>query len=233
MIKIKVFKATDNLESCQRFVEGHMRVLKVFGITMITSANIEWFLDPNTYVILVESEDEKVLGGARVQIAKGDYKLPIETAVNSLDKNITNLIQGYTKSGAGEICGLWNSREVAGMGIGSIFLTRVGVAIADFLNLQTLFALCSQVTVPNALKAGFIIEKSIGNNGTLYYPKDDLLATVVILKDVSRLSSAEPSEKEKIFNLRKNPQQKIVESSTRGEIEIEYNLDIRTSHNIK
>jgi hypothetical protein len=226
MIKIRVFRAIDDIESCLKYVEGHIRVLKVFGITMITSAKTEWFYNPNTYVIIAESEDKKVLGGARLQIAKGEYQLPIETAVTELDGKITEIIRDHAKFGTGEICGLWNSREVAGMGIGSIFLTRVGVAIADFLNLTSLFALCAPATVPNALKAGFVIETSIGNNGTLYYPKDDLIATVVLLKDVPLLSLANYEEKESIFSLRKNPRQTTIKYSPKGEIKIEFDLII-------
>ncbi len=226
MIKFRVFRAIDSMESCQRYVEGHMKVLKIFGITMITSANIEWFLDPNTYVIIVESEDKKVLGGARLQIAHRETDLPIESAVSHLDSRMTELIHHHIPEGTGEICGLWNSREVAGMGVGSIFLTRVGVAIADFLNLKTLFALCAPVTVSNAIKAGFEVETSIGNNGTLYYPKDDLLATVVILRDVKNLPTADPMEKEKIFSMRQNPHQIVIENTPKGEVEIEFNLSI-------
>lgn len=228
MIKIRVFRAIDDIESCRKYVEGHIRVLKVYGITMITSAKTEWFHDPNTYVIIAESEDKKILGGARLQIAKGTYELPIEKAVKDLDKKITETVREHAKYGTGEICGLWNSREVAGMGIGSIFLTRVGIAIADFLNLTTLFALCAPVTVANALKAGFIVKTSIGNNGTLYYPKDDLIATIVVLKDVPLLSSANPEEREQVFSLRQDPLQTIIRDSPKGEVKIEFDLVIHS-----
>src|SRR4051812_33998994 len=93
---IKAFRAVDNLADCQKYVEGHMKVLKIFGITMITSANIEWFMDPYTYVVLVESESgDKVYGGARIQVAGGQYPLPIEKAVFELDDTIYNFIKKY------------------------------------------------------------------------------------------------------------------------------------------
>ncbi|MBX9850351.1 MAG: hypothetical protein K2X86_01175 [Cytophagaceae bacterium] len=227
-IIIRVFKAVDDLESCQKFVEGHMKVLKIFGITMITSANIEWFVDPNTYVILVESKDRtKVLGGARIQIAGGKKPLPIETAVADMDPSIHEMVKTHAEKGTGELCGLWNSREVAGLGVGSIFLTRVGVAISTFFQLHSLFALCAPITVDIGRKAGFVIETSLGINGTFYYPKEDLLATAVVLRNTTTLESAEEFEKERIFDLRKNPLQTTREKGPRGEVDIEYNLIIK------
>lgn len=227
MIKIRVFKAIDNLESCQKYLEGHMRVLKVYGITMITSANIEWFLDPNTYVIIAESEDEsKIYGGARIQIANGTLPLPIETAVSEIDSNVHDMIDKLSENGTGELCGLWNSREVAGYGLGSIYLGRVGVAISTFLDINTLFALCAPSTVKNCIKVGFQVETTLGNDGTFYYPKDDLIATAVLLKDVKELSTADTFERKCIMDLRNNPKQKKNEQGIKEPFTITYDLQI-------
>ncbi len=66
MIKIRVFRAVDEPETCQRWIEGHVKLLTLFGITSITSAKPVWVTDPATYVILAESPSgDKVLGGAR------------------------------------------------------------------------------------------------------------------------------------------------------------------------
>jgi hypothetical protein len=228
MIKIRVFRAIDDIESCQRYVEGHIRVLKVYGITMITSAKTEWFYDPNTYVIIAESEDgEKVFGGARIQIANTNFPLPIETAVQELDGSIHELVNRLSKNGGtGELCGLWNSREVAGYGLGSIYLGRVGVAIATSLNLSSLFALCAPATVKNCIQVGFKVETSLGNDGLFYYPKDDLLATAVLLNDTVQLSSADPYERECIFDLRSNPIQTKIEQGIKKPFTLIYQLKI-------
>ncbi len=227
MIKIRAFRAIDEFETCQKFVEGHMRILKVFGITMITSANIEWFMDPLTYVIVAESEDGKVLGGARVQIAGGKYPLPIESAVADLDNNIYEVVRQYALEGTGELCGLWNSREIAGMGIGSVFLTRTAVCIAPTLKLRSLFALCAPYTVTMAKRAGFEIATFLGNEGTFYYPKEDLLATAVLLSDTHTLLTAEEEDREEIFSLRENPLQIREEEGRRHKFELLYDLNIQ------
>lgn len=227
MIKIRIFRAIDSLESCQKYVEGHMRVLKVYGITMITSANIEWFVDPNTYVIIAESEDEtKVYGGARIQIAGGKLPLPIETAVSEMDTSIHNLVSTLSEDGTGELCGLWNSREVAGYGLGSIYLGRVGVAVSSMLKLKTLVALCAPTTVKNCIRVGFEVENRLGNEGTFYYPKDDLIATAVLLKNTFTLETADPFERECILSLREHPVQIKEEQGIKEPFTVSYDLQI-------
>ena len=204
-----------------------MKILKNFGITMITSANIEWFMDPLTYVIVAEdTETTKVLGGARVQVAGPQYPLPIEKAVTELDESIHDVVKQYSVEGTAELCGLWNSREVAGLGIGSIFLTRTAVAIAPQIGIKSMFALCAAYTIQMAQKAGYQIATFIGNNGTFYYPKDDLVATAMVLPDVNTLDTAHADEKAEILSLRENPTQIKTEEGRRGPFDILYELAI-------
>ena len=39
-IVIKAFRAPDDKEACHRFVDGHMKVLKIYGITMLSLIHI-------------------------------------------------------------------------------------------------------------------------------------------------------------------------------------------------
>jgi hypothetical protein len=227
-IVIKAFRAPDDKAACHKFVDGHMKVLKIYGITMITSANIEWFDDPDTYVILVESEDgEKVYGGARVQIAGGKYRLPIEKAVMTMDNHVSEVVNEYAKYGTAEFCGLWNSREVAGLGIGSMYLGRAAVAITRQLKLTTLFGLAAPATVKNSMRVGFEVATFLGNNGTFYYPKEDLIATAVIINDTENLPTAEPDERTIIQDLRLNLFQHKHEQGPKGRtLDVVYDLAI-------
>lgn len=225
---IKAFRASDDIDTCARYLEGHIDVLKVFGITMITTANKDWFEDPDTYVIIVQSEDKKkVYAGARIQIAKGKYQLPIEKALTKFDSNIHSFVENRMENGIGELCGLWNSREVVGFGIGSLYLGRIGTAISTQLKLKTLFALCAPITVKNCIKMGYLIETSLGNEGTFYYPKEDLIATVVTLADTSSFLTADTKEKDIILDLRNNLIQHKIETGPRGQtVDINFNLAI-------
>jgi hypothetical protein len=228
MIRLRVFRAIDERETCEKFVEGHVKILKVFGITMITSAKAEWMDDPLTYVIVAEdSEDQRVLGGARVQIAGGKLPLPLEDAVQRYDPNVHAEVEKNVANGTCELCGLWNSREIAGLGIGSFFLTRVAVCIAPQLSMKTMFALCAPYTVEMAEKVGFTVATFLGDKGEFLYPKEGLVATAVFLRDSATLSTADHNEREEIFSLRNNLKQTRTEMGRRKEFELMYDLEIQ------
>lgn len=227
MIKIRAFRAIDDKEACLKFIFGHTNVLANIGVNKVTSSNHDWMYNPAVFVIIVESTDgEKVYGGARIEVASGIAKLPIESATGFMDDQIYALVKEYASMGTGEICGLWNSREVAGMGIGSVFLTRACVTIAEQIGLKSLFALCAPYTVKMAQDVGYSIEYNLGNKGTFYYPKLDLLATAMILKDVDTLSLASEHEHQSIIALRKNLNQTRREQIKNKEVEITFELQI-------
>lgn len=228
MIQIRTFRAPDDPEACEKFIIGHKKLLEIFGITKITSNRQDWVDDENTIVILVEDKDTKtVYGGARLQVVSGKYSLPIETALGKYDAAIHQMVKSdFHAGGTSELCGLWNSREVAGMGIGSYILCRVGASIASQLTLGSIFVLCAPITVRMGKRVGAVVENTLGNEGLFYYPKDDLIATAMRLRDINDLSYADKSEQEKILSLRENPHQLIMERGPRGTFEVEYNLKI-------
>lgn len=228
MVRLRAFKAIDDKESCLRFLKGHEKVLTSIGVEKVTSSNMEWIENPAAYVIVVEVEgEEEVLGGARVHAHGGTQELPIVEATGYLDDNINPMVEKeHDNGGTGEICGLWNSRKVAGMGFGSLFLTRAAVAISCDIGLSSLFALCAPYTVKTAEYFGYKKIDSLGNNGTFYYPKLDLVATAMLLPDTKSLECAELNEKERIFSLRNNPIQTVVEDNRKRQVEIGYDLEI-------
>jgi hypothetical protein len=225
--KFRVFKPLDDKESCERYIEGHRKVLEVYGVTKVTSANTDWKYDPDTFVIIAESEDRsKVYGGGRIQIRTDKVRMPLEDAIAILDDRIYEYVDKIGNYQVAEFCGLWNSKEVAGYGIGSIFLGRVGVSIITQLNLKYLMALCSPATLRNCMKVGFEVITELGNKGTFYYPKEDLVATALIIRDIENLPHADPQEREAIFNLRQLPLQHSHESGPKGELEIIFDIEI-------
>ncbi len=226
-LRFRAFRAVDDRQSCERYLEGHQHVLKVFDIAHITSAKPIWMDNPNCYIIMLESlYSDRVYGGARIQIADGVHPLPIEDAIANLDRNVSRLVSEKSLDGTGELCGLWNSREVAGYGLGSIFLGRTSISVINQLNIKSLFALCAPATLRNCLKSGFEIERSLGNKGAFYYPKSDLIATALLMNDPIGLSKTLPSEREFILDLRNSPNQLKVETTLKGPLAIEYDLSI-------
>lgn len=227
VVRLRVFRAIDDPYSCNLFVKGHEHVLKSIGITKVTSSQDEWVRNPAVFVIIVESLDKKkVYGGARIHVSGGSEPLPIEQAIGPLDSKIYNLVYDYSQQGAGEGCGLWNSREISGYGIGSIFLTRAGIAISSQIGIKSLFSLCAPYTVKLAQSVGYEIETSLGNNGTFYYPKLDLVATSMILKDINNLTINNCENIESINSLRENLNVVRIEELRSKKIEIHYSLEI-------
>ncbi|WP_018616812.1 hypothetical protein [Segetibacter koreensis] len=204
-IKIRAFRAIEDPDTCLRFISGHRRVLSIYGIENITTNTDDWMYNPAIFVIVVESLDgEKLYGGARVQAANGINPLPIEEATGKMDPKIYEIVKYYSQFGAAELSGLWNSKEVAGFGIGSLFPSRVAVAIAEQIGVKVLFTLCSPTTVRFKSWIGGTEMENIGDKGTFYYPNLDLLATALYTEDAINLPEAHPREREKIFFLRKN-----------------------------
>jgi hypothetical protein len=226
-VRLRAFRAIDDPKSCELFVQGHAQVLTNIGITKLTSSNDKWTSNKAAFVVIVESLDkEKVYGGIRLHVAGGNEPLPIEQATGKLDPEVFDLVEEYAQYGTGEVCGLWNSREIAGYGVGSIFLSYVCVAITTQVGLQSLFALCAPYTVKMAENLGYMTEESIGNKGTFSYPKLDLIATTMILKDPDMLSTATEEDKASVFKLRDNLNSVRVERLRDKEIKIHYEIEI-------
>ena len=212
------------------YIDGHRKVLESYGVTKVTSANVEWKDDPHTYLIVAESPDTgKVLGGGRIQVRSQMTPMPMESAIAILDGRIYAYVNAIGNYNVAEFCGLWNSKEIAGYGVGSIILGQVGVAISPALGISHLMALCSPATLRNCQRVGFEIIREIGNNGTLYYPKEDLVATSLIISDLHNLPTATPDDRERIYSLRTQPNQSTSMEGPKGALEIEFALDIHAS----
>lgn len=227
-IRIRAFRAVDDPVTCQKFIDGHRTVLEHHGIRKVTSSNDSWALNPAVFVVVVESMDgEKLYGGSRVHAANGITPLPIEEATGYMDEKIYAIVADCAQYGTGELCGLWNSKEVAGLGVGSLFPSIAAVVIAEQIGLTTMFSLCSPATVRFNQWIGSDILKSVGNEGTFYYPKLDLLATAVFLPDAVSLANAHPREREKMLQLRKNLRSVSMERSPFKNISVKVHYDLQ------
>ena len=223
--RIKGYRASDDIETSLRYAEGHRKVLEAYGIRQVTSTVHNWLEDPNTYVLIVESEDgSKIYGGTRVQVRSPNLKMPMEDAIAKIDKRIYSYVDAIGDYNVAEFCGLFNSREVAGYGIGSLYLCRIAMAVSGLVGIKHLLALCSPITLLMSERIGFEVLKDLGNNGTFYYPKEGLIATSLIARDLVNLPVATDEEREKIFSLRENPKQTVTENGRRGELTIIYDI---------
>lgn len=217
----------DDVDATEKYIYGHLKVLESYGITKVTSADRSWALNPHVYLILFESmEDFRILGGGRIQLRTENFPLPFELAIRDIDPKIIDYMAGFSDLEVAEYCGLWNSREVAGYGIGSIYLVRVGIAILPQLHLKKLFGLSSPVTLSISKSVGYEVISLLGDNGSFYYPKEGLIATALEINDIEVLTNAQESERDYIFDLRKKINFKTVESGPKGEMELQFELQI-------
>jgi hypothetical protein len=225
-LELKLFRAIENLSLCEKFLEGHLNVLKVYGVTQVTTANNDWFFNPNVYVILVLKPDGSAHGGVRIHVANEAFKLPFEEATEHIDKNVCDYIHNLANAGGtGELCGLWNSKEIGGMGIGTTFLMRAGIALTcKVIPIATLLALCAQHTYNICIEKGFESILELGDKGVFIYPKDDLIASAVIIKEPLILKNATNIEREYIFKLRNDLKMTSLEETPKGVIQLNYNL---------
>lgn len=222
-ITFQSFTAIHEPELCERYLEGHVQVLKDYGITNITTNNRLWMELPNVHGVVAIDEEGEIVGGVRVHIADGVHPLPVEKAVGYMDAKVTAVINEYFDEGTGELCGLWNAKSVAGIGI-SLLLVRAGIAIVNQIKLGSLFTICGDYTMPMVRRVGFIVEDSLGNKGEFFYPKDDYIARVLRKMNAETLETADEYDRERILDLRYNPEQHTIEQGPKGEIDVDYHL---------
>jgi hypothetical protein len=230
MIFVKVVKAVDDMDVCKEYIEGHRKVLKDFGIESISSNNIEWFFDPNVYCYLAYNPNNEMIGGIRIQVADGINSLPVEKAIGKIDPKIHDFINSYINNGGiGELCGLWISNNVRGMGISNI-LIRSAISTINQLNFVTLTGICAGYSLNMFKSVGFVVNKELGFDGDFQYPNENYVANVVGILNGIELNSASAIERARIFLLRSNPVSTQIELCPKGELNITYDLLLKTEN---
>jgi hypothetical protein len=177
-LRFRAFKATENPELCEKYLDGHVSVLVNYGITNITTNNRDWMKWDTVYCVIAEKEDGTVVGGVRTQVADGVNPLPVEKAIGKMDPNIHEIVKQYLQEGVGELCALWNAKEVAGMGL-SIMLVRAGISTLNQINCRTLMGICADYTLKMFRKVGFVVDTSLGEGGEFTYPNENYVARVL------------------------------------------------------
>jgi hypothetical protein len=229
MIHLRAFRAIDEYESCLAFAEGHRRVLEGFDLGNITTNNIDWATDPHVYVVVAYHRDtHEILGGIRVHITDGSVALPVENAVYHFDPAIRTMVETYSlNGGTSELCGLWNSRSLApNLGI-TINLVVAGMALCSQLPVTSIFTIVASYTLKIALRMGFRIERTLGNDGEFVYPNSNYIARVLSMNPQT-LDHTYEIFKSKILDLRANPcLTRLEEVSSTKTVEYSHYLELK------
>lgn len=223
-LRIRSFRAVNDPLSAKAYAKGHLDVLNNFGLNL-SSANEDWQTRDGVFAVLIESCDgQTIYGGARIELYTGLDHLPIETAISEEAPEISRFLKSRKGRRIGEICGLWNSLQVAGLGIGSTYSIRCAIALAGLIGVEELVALCSPYTYRIANEYGFTLLTQVGIQGAIPYAGANEIAHITFQGDVRNLSGAKISEKMIIESLRKEPRQIRNEEGRKGPIEVHYFL---------
>lgn len=227
-LKFRAFRAVSDPDACLQFREAHRNVLRDYGITNITTNTDRWMHHPGTYCLVARSaDDDKIVGGVRIQISDEATPLPVEMAIGEMDRAIHQLIVNLRNAGGvGELCALWNARSVSGMGV-SLLLVRAIVASSNQLPITTLVCICADYTLQMFKNVGFIVDNSLGLNGEFPYPNVNYTARVLGIMDPHSLDAATEVNRLRMQSLRENPQQHFTESGAVGKIDAEYDLTFK------
>jgi len=224
VFSIRSFKPEKDKSSSERFAQGHLEVLNAFGFKL-SSASESWMHDPKTFGILIESpENHRVYGGARVHLNNGKNPLPVIAAIDREAPEIADYIKSHDNIVLGELCGLWNSMSIAGMGVGSVFSIRAAIALAGMIGVDSMIALCSVHSYRMAHKYGFNLVETVGTGGEIPYAGAKQIARLTIQKDIKNLPGADPEELRIIQNLREQPLQTITDKLRDEFIELRFDL---------
>lgn len=220
------FRAINDREACDRFEDGHIGILKAYGIETITTNNSIWKFDPNVWVIMVEEiESGTLIGGIRVQKYDGRNELPMVKAIAHLDGRIAGEIDAEFAGGTGECCGMWVSRRGFGKGIAPL-LCRASVAISDQIGVHSLFCLVAHYTLEMVKDIGFKVMTHLGDEGHFKYPDDRYKAYAMKYDDILDVSAALPFEQDRYKSLREKRIQIHTEFSQGKEVQVHYNFDL-------
>tara|TARA_R110001592_G_scaffold247051_1_gene509075 strand:- start:2704 stop:3456 length:753 start_codon:yes stop_codon:yes gene_type:complete len=224
-LKVRGFRTVDEPILCEQYLNGHVKVLADFGITNITSNNNLWIQNPNIYCLIVEDyETNEMMGGIRIQLADGILPLPVEDAVGYMDTRIYEMVNSFALNGGiGELSGLWIDNRLRGLGVG-VYMVRAAIASSNQLNFKTMTGICGDVTLKMFNNVGFVVDKSIGNNGQFYYPNDELIAHLVGILNAVTLEHAAEYDKKIMESLRANIKQQRIEEDTGKQVIIDYNI---------
>ena len=192
------FRAIDEPLLSQQYLEGHVKVLTDYGIENVTTNNSTWMKNPHVYCVVAQDVlSKEILGGVRIQLADGIYPLPVEGAIGKMDQSIFDKVEYYAKEGGiGESCGLWISKKVKNLGL-SRYLMWSSISSANQLRFGTLLGICAGYTLKLFGQIGFVVDKSLGENGDFPYPNEKYIAHVIgILNAITMTLLADPNAEE-------------------------------------
>ena len=223
-VNIVAFRAVDDYKACLSYMHGHRKVLAVHGFTHFLSNEESWMFNPDTIVAMVWDKDMKTpLGGARFERRTKGNLLSFERVLMKDEPEVVKHVNRRVRGGTGEVCGLWNSKDVAGWNT-SILLVRAVLVTLYQAGHNSTFAFNARYTNRIPMRLGFERLKIIGTNGYVPYPDDRFLAAIWRYECKKGLSRAYQYEAETMKKLIAEPKQQIIEKDIYNNLDVSYDL---------
>ena len=230
--RIEAFQAVENAEYSRLFHNGHTGVLTELGLTNLNSAEPSWMSDPNVFVLIAIDQDEEVVAGLRIhRYNSPEGTLPIIESIKDQDSVIIPIIQRCLPGGTAEACGLWSAKKVFGKGLTPLLCIAAIPVMAD-IGLTNFFCFAAPYTEKMIKTNGLIEVSEIGDNGRLPYPTPEFISIVLKNPDIFSMEYADEFNRERVFQLMKEPIATFFEDSPRGSIEVHYDLRLKKGHEI-
>jgi hypothetical protein len=232
--EVRVFRADQYPERCHALVDGHQAVLAAYGIQKLATFNRDWIGNPNVLVVAaianesgVDGLDERILGGARMHLAESVESMPLIQAIGNQDPNLASFMAPFVEEGAYELGGMWNSIELAGMGVEATFLIKAAMATLTMVSGRHLFALTSPVTRRMQAPLGFLTAEGIGNDGYFTYPTPKLRATIARYTFPEHLEIAHKDVKEMLEGIWQDPEGMVHRvQGPKGELKLQFKIEV-------
>ncbi|MFM7234024.1 MAG: hypothetical protein ACKO7B_16115 [Flavobacteriales bacterium] len=230
--RIEAFQAVEHPEYCTKFFDGHAAVLTGLGIKNLNSARPSWMNDPNVYVLIAIDEEEEVVAGLRVhRFNSYSYSLPIIESIKEQDPTILDVIGSTLPDGTAEACGLWSAKKVFGKGLTPLLCIAAIPVMAD-VGINNFYCFAAPYTEKMIKTNGLVEVTEIGNEGRLPYPTPEFISVVLKNPDIHSMEYADEFNRERVFQLMKDPVTTLIEDSPRGNIEVHYNLRLKKGQEI-
>ena len=226
--RVVVYPADQFEARSHELVDGHRAVLAAYGIKELKTFKRDWIGNPEVQVVAALSvKTGKVLGGARMYRAHQPSDLPLYQAVSDQDPELGAFLEPFIHEGVFEIGGLWNSLELAGMGVEALFLVQAAIAALPMLDARHLFALTSPVTRRMQGTIGFQIEEGVGDSGVFTYPTPKLRANLARFTFPDHVESAAPAVRELLEQLWQDPTGYVHSvNGPKGELQLAFEMNV-------
>ena len=133
----------------------------------------------------------------------------------------------FVEEGAYELGGMWNSIEMAGMGVEATLLIKAAMATLTMVSGRHLFALTSPVTRRMQAPLGFLTETGVGDGGYFTYPTQKLRATIARYTFPEQLEQARPEVRDLLERIWQDPEGMIHRvQGPKGELKLQFKIEV-------